>query len=205
MQLLLATRNRNKGTEIASLLQGVDGISIITLSDLPEIPPEPVEDGATLEENAYIKARLIHLATGIPTIADDTGLEVDALGGRPGVHSARYAGENATYADNCRKLLDELSTVDHENRSARFRTVICYCDEKRVFMVEGTVAGNIVEAERGMEGFGYDPVFVPQGCESTFSEMTPSEKNSISHRGRALRTFVREFKLLNEAGMETRA
>lgn len=184
MDILIATNNAHKAEELAAILGQIDGVSIVTLRDIPERLPEPVEDGATLEENAYIKAREIHTATGLPVVADDTGLEVAALGGAPGVLSARYAGEDASYADNCRKLVESLEGA--ADRSARFRTVICYVDAQRTLFAEGSVDGTILPQMRGEGGFGYDPLFVPAGQKRTFAEMSPEEKNRISHRARAL-------------------
>lgn len=184
MDILIATNNAHKAEELAAILGQIDGVKILTLRDIPEQLPEPVEDGATLEENAYIKAREIHTATGLPVVADDTGLEVAALGGAPGVFSARYAGEDATYADNCHKLLESLKSA--ADRSARFRTVICYVDAQRTLFAEGSADGVIISEMRGEKGFGYDPLFVPAGQEKTFAEMSPEEKNRISHRARAL-------------------
>ena len=184
MNILIATGNPHKGAEIASILSGIPGTTIMTLADLPEAPPEPVEDGATLEENAYIKAREIFDATGIPTLADDTGLEVEALDGAPGVYSARYAGENATYDDNCNRLLAELG--ESATRDARFRTVICYVDQHRTLFAEGVVEGEITMKRRGDAGFGYDPLFLPHGSSLTYAEISPDEKNQTSHRARAL-------------------
>ncbi len=184
MDILIATNNAHKAEELAAILGRIEGVNIITLRDIPERLPEPVEDGATLEENAYIKAREIHTATGLAVVADDTGLEVAALGGAPGVRSARYAGEDATYADNCRKLLEALE--GSADRSARFRTVICYVDAQRTLFAEGEADGTILPQMRGEGGFGYDPLFVPAGQERTFAEMSPEEKNRISHRARAL-------------------
>lgn len=187
MKLLLATNNEDKGRELAAALEGVAGVEVVTLRDLAVVPPEPVEDGETLEENAWIKAKEIHDATGLPVIADDTGLEVTALDGAPGVWSARYAGEEATYEENWRKLLDELDGT--EDRSARFRTVICYVDADRVLFAEGEVRGEITTAPKGDQGFGYDPVFRPDTAETTFAGMSTEEKNRISHRGRAVAAF----------------
>lgn len=198
MRILLATHNNDKAKELEAVLHQVERITVVTLADVPDRLAEPIEDGATLEENALIKARSVFETTGVPTIADDTGLEVEALGGEPGVRSARYAGDDATYEDNCKKLLRELSEIDRDRRAARFRTVICYCDSRRTFMVEGEVTGSIIETARGRNGFGYDPVFVPDGYNSTFAEMTPEEKNRLSHRGKALRSFVMAFRLFNE-------
>lgn len=187
MLLLLATNNPDKCRELAAALGDVPGLRILTLKDLDQVPPEPVEDGETLEANAWIKAKEIHDATGLPVIADDTGLEVTALGGAPGVRSARYAGENASYEDNWRKLLADLE--GKEDRSARFRTVICYVDAYRALFSEGEVAGEITTEPEGDKGFGYDPVFRPTVFPTTFAQMSPEEKNSISHRSRAVTAF----------------
>ncbi len=187
MLLLLATNNRDKGRELADALAGDGRFQVVTLGEIDQAVPEPVEDGELLEENAWIKAKEIHDATGLPVIADDTGLEVEALNGAPGVYSARYAGEDATYDDNCQHLLNELE--GSKNRKARFRTVICYVAGGRVLFAEGEVTGVITEERRGGEGFGYDPIFLPDGQEKTFAEMSAAEKNQISHRGRAVRAF----------------
>ncbi|HVZ39711.1 MAG TPA: RdgB/HAM1 family non-canonical purine NTP pyrophosphatase [Candidatus Kapabacteria bacterium] len=186
MRILLATHNPHKADELGSILGTLESITLLTLDDLPARPAEPVEDGATLEANAYIKAAEIFAATGIPTIADDTGLEVAALGGAPGVYSARYAGEGGTYADNCRKLIAELEHSGAADRSALFRTVICYTDGDRTLLAEGSVRGMILPEPRGAGGFGYDPLFQPEGSSRTFAEMDAAEKNAVSHRGRAL-------------------
>ncbi|MBC8145759.1 MAG: RdgB/HAM1 family non-canonical purine NTP pyrophosphatase [bacterium] len=186
MKILLATGNPHKAAEIASILTHFDGVDVVTLREIERDIPEPIEDGLTLEENAYIKAREIHNATGLPTLADDTGLEVDALDGAPGVHSARYAGDDATYADNCAKLQRELGAKKSEPRTARFRTVMCFVDAHRTLFAEGSVEGEIIAKPKGDAGFGYDPLFVPHGATHTFAEMSADEKNAISHRGRAL-------------------
>lgn len=191
MNILLATNNRHKAEEIEAILSDLNGISVLTLSDYGRELPEPVEDGVTLEENAWIKAKEIHDATGLPVLADDTGLEVDQLDGAPGVYSARYAGESATYDDNCNALLDAMKGAT--SRTARFRTVICYVDTLRTLFAEGEVKGMITEEKRGEGGFGYDPIFCPEGSEKTFAEMSSEEKNQISHRGRALRNFHSTF------------
>ena len=185
MTILLASNNQHKAEEIKAILSDLQGLSIIKLSDLEQNIPEPIEDGATLEANAWIKAKEIHDATGLPVIADDTGLEIHALDGAPGVYSARYAGENATYDDNCNALLHALK--GESNRTARFRTVICYVDTYRTLFAEGEVNGIIAKEKHGTEGFGYDPLFRPDGSKKTFAEMSQEEKNLISHRGRALR------------------
>ena len=187
MTILLATHNREKGKELAAVLAGDERVEVITLGDLDVEVPEPIEDGERLEENAWIKAKEIHDATGLPVIADDTGLEVTALDGAPGVYSARYAGEEASYDDNCTKLLAALE--QHDDRSARFRTVLCYVDGMRVLFAEGEATGVILTERSGGGGFGYDPIFRPEGEEKSFAEMSPEEKNRISHRGRAVRAF----------------
>lgn len=185
MKLVLATRNSDKVREIREALQGLP-IDIASLEGYPRIGEIP-EEAETLEENALTKAETVARETGLPALADDTGLEVDALGGRPGVRSSRYAGEEATYEDNVRKLLRELDGVPPERRGALFRTVIAVAvpgESSRT--VEGRCAGVIETAPRGKSGFGYDPVFLPEGYDCTFAEMSLAQKNRISHRGRAL-------------------
>ena len=189
MEILLATNNPHKAEEIRAILAGIDGLNIITPSELDEPIPDPVEDGMTLEENAWIKAHEICESTGFAVVADDTGLEVAALDGAPGVFSARYAGPDATYQDNCDALLSALSAAEAKDRTARFRTVICFTDGLRVLFAEGVVDGAITPEPRGESGFGYDPLFQPGGSDRTFAEMDPAEKNGISHRGRALRNL----------------
>ena len=184
MNLLIATRNPDKLREIKTLFQ-LPGLEIISALDFPDIP-EVIEDGATLEANAIKKAVTLALATGVWALADDSGLEVHALGGAPGVYSARYAGENCTYADNNVKLLQELQDV--EERSAQFRCVMALADPSgRAQFVDGVCSGRIARDVSGDAGFGYDPLFVPDGYDRTFAELSPDEKNRISHRGRALR------------------
>jgi XTP/dITP diphosphohydrolase len=182
--IVLATRNRHKGEELASLL-GEVGIRIRTLAEFPTAP-EVEEDGATCEANAIKKAVEIARATGVTAVADDTGLEVDALGGRPGPFAARYAGEGATYEDNCRKLLQELAGVPHERRTARFLTVAAVASpDGAVQTTQGVLEGLITEACRGARGFGYDPVFYVPELGKTLAELAPEEKNRISHRAKA--------------------
>lgn len=183
-EFVLATRNRHKGEELASLL-GDRGSRIRTLAEFPG-SPEVEEDGETCEANAIKKAVEIARATGMTAVADDTGLEVDALGGRPGVFAARYAGEQATYEDNCRKLLQELAGVPHERRTARFLTVAAVASpDGDVQTTRGVLEGLITEACRGERGFGYDPVFYVPELGKTLAELTPEEKNRVSHRARA--------------------
>mgnify|MGYP005841134661 FL=1 len=183
-QLILATRNKDKIVEIEQLLEEFD-LSITTASEFADLP-ETVEDHDTLRGNAIKKAKEVFIHTGIPSVADDTGLEVDALDGRPGVFSARYAGEKASYSDNVTKLLEELKGVESEQRTARFRTVAALALEKKVYLFDGVCNGFITEKPSGTGGFGYDPVFKPEGYEQTFAELDAAAKNTISHRGRAL-------------------
>lgn len=183
MRLVLASANPDKVAEIAAILDGTE------LAPRPASVGEVVEDGATLEDNARLKARAIVAATGEAAVADDTGLEVTAVGGEPGVNSARYAGPGATYADNVAALLEALDGV--VDRSARFRTValVCFPDGTEV-VAEGTVEGEIALEARGANGFGYDAVFVPAGAGGrTYAEMAAEEKNALSHRGRAFRAL----------------
>ena len=178
-EFVLATANPDKAAEIEAIL-GPD----FRLRPRPGSVADVDETGDTLEENARIKAAALAEATGLPAIADDTGLEVDALDGRPGVYSARFAGAGATYADNVAKLLVEMGAA--EVRTARFRTVaVARWPDGREVVAEGVMPGTIAESARGTGGFGYDPVFVPAGGTRTFAEMTPEEKNAQSHRGRA--------------------
>ena len=183
-ELVLATKNADKGRELKALLDGEDLI-IRTLVEFPDAP-DVVEDGATCEANAIKKATEIARHTGLPAIADDTGLEVEALGGRPGVFAARYAGATATYKDNCEKLLRELQGVPTEQRRARFVTVAAIAlPTGQSAAVEGALEGFITDREVGAQGFGYDPVFFLPESGKTLAQMSPAEKNRISHRARA--------------------
>lgn len=194
-ELVVATRNLDKGRELAALL-GDGGITIRTLGEFPDAP-EVVEDGETCEANATKKAVTIARVTGLPSVADDTGLMVEALGGRPGVHAARYAGEGATYEDNWRKLLRELTGVPREKRRAQFVTVAALADPKgNVSLVHGVLDGLIAEAPAGTQGFGYDPVFFVPELGKTLSQLAPDEKNRISHRAKA---FAKIKELLAKA------
>ncbi|MCX7620665.1 MAG: RdgB/HAM1 family non-canonical purine NTP pyrophosphatase [Acidimicrobiales bacterium] len=190
-RFVIASANPDKVAEIEAIL----GAANVELVPRPEWVPEVTEDGATLAANARLKAAAICAATGEPAIADDTGLEVDALGGAPGVYSARYAGPDATYADNVALLLRELADAALEgcsSRTARFRTVaLARFPDGREIMAEGVVEGQIATEPRGNGGFGYDPVFIPrEGDGRTFAEMTPAEKHELSHRGRAFRALA---------------
>jgi len=184
MQIVLATRNQHKKQELVALLSGLD-ITIRTLDDFPEAP-EVVEDGDTCEANAMKKAVEIARYTGLPAVADDTGLEVDALNGRPGAFAARYAGEHATYEDNCRKLLQELHGVSPAQRGARFVTVAAIAfPGGKTMSAKGVLNGVIAESATGSHGFGYDPVFVLPEDGQTLGQLPPEVKNQISHRARA--------------------
>lgn len=191
--LVLATHNRHKQKEMVSLLSEMD-IQVIGLEQFPEIGDIP-ETGTTLEENAFIKAQAVFDQTGLPALADDTGLEVDALNGAPGVYSARFAGENATFSDNVHKMLNELKDVPFHKRTAKFRTVLALVDKESKHYKEGVVVGHITEKPRGGVGFGYDPIFEPNDFQLTFAEMTAAEKNKISHRARALNNILPVLKL----------
>lgn len=183
--MVLATRNPDKRSELEALL-GDLGITLRTLADFPDAP-EVVEDGDTCRANAIKKAVAIARHTGLPAVADDTGLEVEALGGRPGVQAARYAGEKATYEDNWRKLIGELKGVPRPRRRARFITVAAVAmPPGKVEVAEGVLDGVIAEAPAGARGFGYDPIFFVPQLGKTLAELSPQEKNRISHRGRAL-------------------
>jgi XTP/dITP diphosphohydrolase len=186
-EFVLATANPDKAREIRAIL----GDAVVLLPR-PSSVPDVEETGATLLDNARLKAQTLAEATGRPAIADDTGLEVQGLDGRPGVYSARFAGEGATYAANVDKLLRELAGVEESGRAARFRTVaVARWPEGMEVSAEGVVEGTIAATPRGTSGFGYDPVFVPAaGDGRTFAEMAASEKDQISHRGRAFRALA---------------
>jgi XTP/dITP diphosphohydrolase len=189
VELILATFNRDKARELEVLL-GIEGLVLRPLRDVPGASA-PEETGVTLEQNALIKARAALALTGQGSIADDTGLEVDALDGRPGVHAARYAGPAATYADNVALLLAELRGVPRERRGARFRCACVACfPDGRTLVTEGVLEGVIREAPSGANGFGYDPVFEVAGSGRTLAEHTEDEKNAISHRARAVRALA---------------
>lgn len=190
LRLVLATANPHKATEIRAIL-GAAGVAV-DLVPRPDDAPDVVEDAPDLLGNARLKAVALADATGLPALADDTGLEVDALDGRPGVRSARYAGEDGDAASNVAKLLGELASVPPERRTARFRTVVMvrWPDGGEV-VAEGVVDGVITDAPRGGGGFGYDPVFVAdEGDGRSFAEMDAGAKDAISHRGRAVRALA---------------
>lgn len=194
-KLILASRNKNKIEEMKQLVAhlGIDVFSALDFPDLEEVE----EDKPTLEGNALKKARYVNQQTGIPALSDDTGLEVKALDGAPGVFSARYAGENASYQDNVLKLLDALK--GKENRAAQFRTVVALVDGNQEWTFEGVCKGKIIEDQIGKKGFGYDPIFMPDEFAETFAQMDPNIKNLISHRGKAVQRFL-EFLEEEELG-----
>ena len=184
MKIVLATHNYDKEIELQHSLQGL-GVKICSLSEYLDIG-EIEETGTTLLENSLLKAHTVYDRTGLPAIADDTGLEVDALDGAPGVYSARFSGADATYEDNVNKLLSVMEDVSDDMRSARFRTVISFVDEVQELWTEGFIEGRITRDPRGNMGFGYDPIFYIPRLEKTFAELSTAEKNKISHRGLAL-------------------
>ena len=190
MEVVLASANPDKAAEIQAIL--VAALPDLVVHPRPPELPDVVEDAPDLVGNARLKAVALCEATGLPAVADDTGLEVDALGGAPGVYSARYAGEAATYADNVTKLLGALEGVAPPARTARFRTVaLCRFPDGREVAAEGACPGTIATGAAGTAGFGYDPVFTPAGGDGrTFAEMTSDEKHAVSHRGRALRALA---------------
>jgi XTP/dITP diphosphohydrolase len=191
--VVLATRNRHKGAELAELLADLP-FRIRTMDEFPDVP-DVVEDGETCEANAVKKARAVSDATGLLAVADDTGLEVDALGGRPGVYAARYAGMQATYEDNWKKLLREMTGVPRDRRTAHFVTVAAVASPSDVVAVTtGRLDGLIAEEPAGERGFGYDPVFYVPELGKTLAELSGEEKNRISHRAKAF-AQVREVLL----------
>lgn len=189
MTILLATKNAHKAEELTKLLA-----KYAEIQTLPDTFPDTEETGTTLEENARLKAQAAHAEFKLPTFADDTGLEVAALNGAPGVYAARYAGPGASYEDNCKKLLKDLK--DQPDRRASFITTICYIDATGAeHFFRGEIKGIIAFESRGKNGFGYDPIFIPvDGDGSTFAEMSASDKNTLSHRARATVKFVEYLK-----------
>ena len=191
MKLLVATRNKHKLEEIRQVF-ALPGLELLAADEVAGLPEDVVEDADTFEGNALKKARELCAASGLWTLADDSGLEVTALGDAPGVFSARYAGEPCSYAANNAKLLRELEGA--EDRRARFRCVIALrAPDGREWTVEGRCEGRIIDAPRGGNGFGYDPLFVPDGHDLTFAELDADTKNALSHRGHALRSAAAEW------------
>lgn len=184
MELLVATHNEHKKEEIQQILGNECTVKSLTDYNIHE---EIIEDGDSFHANALIKAKYCFEKTGVPSLGDDSGLVVESLDGRPGIFSARYAGDH-DFAKNIEKVLEELQGI--ENRKAYFVTVLCYYDENGAQYFEGRVHGNLLTENKGFKGFGYDPIFVPEGYERTFAEMNPEDKNKISHRKQALDLFM---------------
>ncbi|MEQ8763165.1 MAG: RdgB/HAM1 family non-canonical purine NTP pyrophosphatase [Planctomycetota bacterium] len=202
--IVLATRNAHKVDEIRDLLSDLP-VRIVAADEVEGLP-EVEETGTTLEENAELKANAIARAAGLWALADDTGLEVEALGGAPGVYSARYAFEGCSYEDNNRKLLSELADLPDDRRSARFRCVLALADPKGILArVDGIRGGRILREIRGEGGFGYDPVFFDTELGKTFAELSRREKGLVSHRGQALRRMRDEIARLLAESEETTA
>ena len=198
MKIVLATHNEDKCAEMTAMLDEFP-LQLISLEDFPEIG-EIKENGSSLEENALIKARTVHSITRLLSWADDTGLEVDALDGKPGVYSARYAGENCSYSDNVQKLLQNMENIPTDKRIAHFKTAMALVGENMELVSEGVVEGMITTKPKGVGGFGYDPVFYVLDKNKTYSEMKMTEKNQISHRGKAIQNMI---KLLQSQFPET--
>lgn len=199
MKILIATGNEHKFKEITAILprqtQSGEGVEYVSLSSQEGLIL-PEETGTTLEENAQLKATYAAKMSGLPAISDDTGLEVEFLNGRPGVHTARYAGENANANDNNRKLLNELESLFLGKRAARFRTVACLATPQgQTYCFEGSLDGFIGFGYRGENGFGYDPLFIVQGTRKTLAEMTDEQKNKISHRAKAFKKLAEHLRL----------
>ena len=194
-KIVIASSNNHKISEISPKINSYFN-SILSLSDYPEIG-EIIEDGTTIEENSFIKSRVAFNHTNLPSVADDTILEVDYLNGEPGLYTARYAGENASYLENMNKLLKNLNGVEKKNRAARFRTVISYVDGNNDFHVEGVLEGEILDRMIGKNGFGYDPIFYCSNYKMSLAQMLEPMKNKISHRAIAIKKFVDKIKLIN--------
>jgi XTP/dITP diphosphohydrolase len=193
VRVVLASGNSGKLRELGSLVAPF-GFDLVAQSTLGV--ETPAETGKTFAENALLKARHAAAATNLPALADDSGIEVDALGGRPGIYSARYAGEGANDQANLRKMLDEMRDVPAPQRTARYQCVIAFvttATDPAPILASGTWEGTLIHDPRGLGGFGYDPIFVPSGFDRTAAELDPGEKNSLSHRGQALRALVMQL------------
>ena len=193
MKVVIATHNKDK---LKELKKGLSSLSL-DLKDLFSFHniEEIIEDGETLKDNALIKAKTVYHLTGLPAIADDTGLEVCALGGAPGVLTARFAGQNCSYSDNVNKMLKVMKNIKKSDRGATFKTVMAFYDGKQELFSEGIVKGIITENKKGLAGFGYDPIFYVVEEGKTFAEMTIEQKNIISHRGRAIKKLLPKLNL----------
>tara|TARA_B000000557_G_scaffold69927_1_gene55197 strand:+ start:27 stop:620 length:594 start_codon:yes stop_codon:yes gene_type:complete len=194
-KIVIATSNKHKVSEISAKIQPFFD-EILSLADFPEIG-EIVEDGNTIEENSFIKSRASFDYSKISSVADDTILEVDALNGAPGLFTARYAGQNASYEDNMAKLLQKLDGIDDDLRTARFRTIISFVDGINDFYVEGVIEGKILKSKVGNNGFGYDPIFYSTEFDLSLAEMDSDVKNQVSHRGIAIQKFIKKISKLN--------
>ncbi len=196
MKLLFGSYNKHKADEVRAIFAGLgmDSYEIVIPPDLSDEVRDVEETGTTLACNAEIKARAFFERFGVPCFADDTGLEVQELDGRPGVLSARYAGEHGNDALNRHKLLAELGNLPADRRGARFRTVICFFDGDETLFAEGECTGRIVSEEKGKNGFGYDSIFLPDGYNRTMAELPAEEKNKLSHRARAVECFAKKLK-----------
>ncbi len=197
MKLLIATQNKHKVEELTRLMQAY-AIEVVSLLEYPEIG-EIIEDGDTLEANALIKAKAGFAHCGIPTIADDTGLAVDALNGAPGVYAARYAGENVTYDDNVQKMLNEMFDVPQGQRQAQFQTAAVFYDGNKTVSARGEVHGMITTERQGDSGFGYDPIFYIPEKKKTYAQMDLEEKNNLSHRKRAFAKLIDQLSQTHRA------
>ena len=191
-KIVIASTNKHKVSEISSKIQPFFD-EILSLEDFPKIG-EIIEDGNTIEENSFIKSRACFNFSKIASVADDTILEVDALNGDPGLYTARYAGDKATYEDNMKKLLKNLEGIEMHLRTARFRTIISYVDGINDFHVEGVIEGKITNSKLGTNGFGYDPIFFSEKFNMTLAQMNSEQKNQISHRGLAIKKFVTKIR-----------
>lgn len=196
MKVVLSTSNKGKISEINGIFSGF-GMEFVGYDQFPNIP-ELIEDGKSFQENALKKALPVFKATGIPTLSEDSGLEVFALHNAPGIFSARFAGPEANDRDNIEKILSMLSDIPESNRKARFVSVFCLVMKEDTHFFEGEVKGDIIYEPKGESGFGYDPVFLPDGYDKTFAELGSEVKNSISHRANAIKKLK---KFLNESGL----
>ena len=200
MKILLASNNKHKQKEMQQIFdaEAPGKIELIIPDDIFDKRYNVEENADTLEGNAFLKAQAFFELAEMPVIADDTGLEIDALKGAPGVHSARYAGEHGDDEANRRKVLSLITGVPEERRGAQFRTVICFIETGEPIYVDGKCKGKIIEEERGSAGFGYDPIFIPEGYDKTFAEMPAEEKNKISHRANAALNLIKLLKAMKE-------
>ena len=194
-KIVIASSNKYKVSEISIKIQKFYD-EVLSLKDFPEIG-EIIENGKTIEENSFIKSRTAFHHTNIASIADDTILEVDKLNGEPGLFTARYAGQNASYEDNMAKLLQKLDGIDDDLRTARFRTIISFVDGINDFYVEGVIEGKILKSKVGNNGFGYDPIFYSTEFDLSLAEMDSDVKNQVSHRGIAIQKFIKKLSELN--------